>query len=610
MIVALAGCMLVACLAAATGRPAQKPLSQDDVQLLLLGGATPQRMLALLNERGVDFAMTPALEKKFRDAGATDPIIAALKKAAPKPFGADSSLPPSGHDSAAPIPPSPPADATAAPASSRRAQAPAPAQAASAAPPVSSSPSSPPSVDQKIAAVLDDLSSHPHERRSDYPYAPMFSLKDLSGNKLDLHQYKGKVVMLDFWATWCGPCRSEIPKFEELERRYHDQGFQLIGVSLDRSSGPVRSFYQRYAMNYPVAMCDSYTRSAYGGLAGVPTTLLIGRDSRIYATVVGAPADLSYFEDEIRTLLAATASGGKPLLAQTAQTSGAAAASAGALKKSAATSVVTAPRSATSAAARPSPASSMPDLSDPSADAIQKIIQAFAAKEELFKQARDRYTFHQINKVETLDADDQPTGEYEQDWDILYDDNGKRIERVTYAPLDTLKGILISEQDLDAFRNLQPFVLTTSELPEYDVDYLGHVKLDLLTAYVFRVRPKVIEKGRQYFQGVVWVDDRDLQIVKAEGKNVPETKGKKGNENLFPRFTTWREQIDGKFWFPTFTMADDTLYFSAGAVKVKEIVKYTDYKQFKSTVHEKILVVMPDGKTQELPKNPPKDHKP
>lgn len=255
---------------------------------------------------------------------------------------------------------------------------------------------------------------------------------------------------------------------------------------------------------------------------------------------------------------------------------------------------------AKSSAAQPKPAPGV-DLSDPSPDRIQKIIQEFAAKEQLFKQARDNYTYHQINKVETLDPDGNADGTYQQEWDILYDDNGKRIERVTYAPADTLQRLQITEQDLDAFRNIQPFVLTTGELPEYDVKYLGHVKVDEITAYVFSIRPKEIQKGRQYFQGVVWVDDRDLQIVKSEGKNVPELKTRKG-ENLFPRFTTYREQIDGKFWFPTFTMADDTLYFSSGPVHIKEVIRYTAYKQFKSSTKIRVLSELPG----EQPKVPPK----
>jgi len=224
-----------------------------------------------------------------------------------------------------------------------------------------------------------------------------------------------------------------------------------------------------------------------------------------------------------------------------------------------------------------------PGLKDPDAAGIQRIIQQFAAKEKVFKEARNNYTYHQINKVEEFGGGSEIIGTFVQEWDILYDDAGKRIERVTYAPVNTLKNLIVTKEDLEGFRNVQPFVLTTDELPEYEITYLGHVKVDEITTYVFRIRPKEIEKNKQYFQGVVYVDDRDLQIVKSEGKQVPQDKTHHGQQNLFPRFTTWREQVDGKFWFPTYTMADDTLYFENGpAVHMKEIIRYTDYKQFKS----------------------------
>ncbi len=239
-----------------------------------------------------------------------------------------------------------------------------------------------------------------------------------------------------------------------------------------------------------------------------------------------------------------------------------------------------------SPAATPSaaqPKKRLPPLADPSAAEIGRITQEFAAKEKVFKEARANYTYHQLNKVSELDEEGNVRGVFQQEWDILFEDSGKRIERVTYAPPDTLKRIIMTKEDLENFRSIQPFVLTTDELPEYDVKYLGHVRVDEITAYVFDVRPKEIKKGRLYFQGRVWVDDRDLQIVKSEGKTVPQMQTKQG-ENIFPRFTTYREQIDGKFWFPTYTIADDTLYFSSGAVKIKQIIRYTDYKQFKSRV--------------------------
>ena len=223
-------------------------------------------------------------------------------------------------------------------------------------------------------------------------------------------------------------------------------------------------------------------------------------------------------------------------------------------------------------------------LADPSPTEIERIKWEFAAKEKVFKAARDNYTYHQINKLTEYDDGGNPVGTFQQEWDILFEDSGKRIERVTYAPPDSLKRLIVTKEDLENFRSIQPFVMTTDELPEYDVKYLGHVPVDQITAYVFDVRPKELKKGRLYFQGRVWVDDRDLQIVKSEGKTVPQLQGKKG-ENLFPRFATYREQIDGKFWFPTYTLADDTLYFQqGGAVKIKQIIRYTDYKQFKSRV--------------------------
>ena len=137
---------------------------------------------------------------------------------------------------------------------------------------------------------------------------------------------------------------------------------------------------------------------------------------------------------------------------------------------------------------------------------------------------------------------------------------------------------------------------------------MGHVRVDQITAYVFSVRPREIKKGHQYFQGQVWVDDRDLQIVKSEGKNVPELQTKHG-ENLFPRFATYREQIDGKFWFPTYTEANDTLHFSTGPVRIREIVKYTSYKQFKSTTRIKVLSEVPPDQSKKATATQPTDRK-
>lgn len=224
------------------------------------------------------------------------------------------------------------------------------------------------------------------------------------------------------------------------------------------------------------------------------------------------------------------------------------------------------------------------DTAQPKGITPPEIIQRFAAKEARFKAARERYTYHQSVTVQTLDGD-TPTGQYREDFDVLFNDQGKRLENVTFAPQSTLEngGISMSEQDLDDIRHLMPFVLTSEEIPEYDIIYVGQQQEDELHCYVFDVAPKKIEGKKRYFQGRIWVDDHDFQIVKTYGKSVPDIR-KKNQENLFPKFTTWRQQIDGQYWFPTYTRADDVLHFQLNDVHIREIIRYTDYKQFGSKV--------------------------
>lgn len=132
--------------------------------------------------------------------------------------------------------------------------------------------------------------------------APDFTLPQLDGHDLRLSSYRGKVVLLDFWATWCDPCREEIPHFVDLQQRYGDRGLQIIGVSMDDSPDPVRPFYQQFHMNYPVVMGTAQTGAMYGGILGLPIAFLITRDGHIYTKHIGAtPAEV--FEKEIKSLL-------------------------------------------------------------------------------------------------------------------------------------------------------------------------------------------------------------------------------------------------------------------------------------------------------------------
>jgi hypothetical protein len=221
---------------------------------------------------------------------------------------------------------------------------------------------------------------------------------------------------------------------------------------------------------------------------------------------------------------------------------------------------------------------------EPKGVTSDEIIQHFAAKEKEFKTALDQYGYRQTVKVQTVDGD-TPDGEYQQVFDVSFDDQGKKVKNVVFAPQSTLQRIMMTEQDIDDIENRLPFVLTSDEINEYSILYVGQQQEDDLHCYVFDIAPKKIEGKKRYFQGRIWVDDKDFQIVKTYGKSVPDITRKKGNENLFPKFTTYREQVvDGPYWFPVYTRADDTLHFSNGDVKIREIVKYTNYKKFGSNV--------------------------
>jgi len=133
--------------------------------------------------------------------------------------------------------------------------------------------------------------------------AANFSVQDLKGQPLELPNYRGKVVLLNFWATWCTPCRAEIPNFVQFQDSYGPQGLQIVGLSMDDDAKPVRAFYEQFKMNYPVGLATDKIAQSYGGVLGLPVTFLIGRDGHIAAKYVGA-VQLPTVEQEIKTLLA------------------------------------------------------------------------------------------------------------------------------------------------------------------------------------------------------------------------------------------------------------------------------------------------------------------
>lgn len=208
----------------------------------------------------------------------------------------------------------------------------------------------------------------------------------------------------------------------------------------------------------------------------------------------------------------------------------------------------------------------------------QELIQKFAAQESKVKDARSHYIYTQDVLIQTLNGT-AVDGQFHEITKISYDEKGKRIENVSFSEVSTLRDVQISASDMDDIRVFMPWILTADQLPDYKITYAGQQHVDDLDTYVFHVEPVKEEKERRYFQGRIWVDSRDLQVVKLCGKSVPEQirRKKKDPIEVRPTFVGYRQLVDG-YWFPAYARVDDTLRFGVQSIHLREIVKFKDYK--------------------------------
>lgn len=218
----------------------------------------------------------------------------------------------------------------------------------------------------------------------------------------------------------------------------------------------------------------------------------------------------------------------------------------------------------------------------------QQIMAKFSANESAFLQAWLGYSFVLDVSVATLEGQ-TVTGEFRQVSTIHWE-RGEKKEVISFSPQSTLREISLSKQDFDDIYR-PPFALTKEELPLYNVTYVGQQHVDEVDTYVFDAEPRQMEKGKRYFKGRVWVDKTDLVIIKTCGKGVPDPEPtakekkqakKRGTvqENITPTAVTYREFIDSKYWFPTYLRSDEVVHFSTNDVRIKEILKYKEYKKY------------------------------
>lgn len=242
-----------------------------------------------------------------------------------------------------------------------------------------------------------------------------------------------------------------------------------------------------------------------------------------------------------------------------------------------------------------------------------RIIKKVTENEHDFRSALNNYVFTRSATINTIGMGGQITGTYRRDSFMTFGDDGRRLEKIVFFPVATTPPQFVTAEDLDDLGGVNPFALEPSKVSQYNFTYLGKEKIDELDLHVFEVAPKVMpdpkKTTQRFFIGRIWVDDRDLMIVKSRGKAVPETK-----QNKFPTVETWRENVDGKYWFPSFSSSDDELVFDDGNVqKIRIRVKYTDYRQGRSdvkilgdeeVVNEPVPTPVPSPTPAPMPKKP------
>jgi hypothetical protein len=220
-------------------------------------------------------------------------------------------------------------------------------------------------------------------------------------------------------------------------------------------------------------------------------------------------------------------------------------------------------------------------LPRPAQELIPVIIMRAAENERRAVEALKNYTYREADELYEFDPTGRNViGAYRRERDIVFRDNGKPIAKKKFGPKSTLRRIWAANDEVRR-PNLFPFFLLPEKLPDYEITYVDHLDSDDFGVYRFRVSPKVIRTKEFYFQGTIWVEDVDLQIVRTEGRIVPDIRAF-FCEILWIRGTTYREKVDGQYWFPVEASGVDTLQFSRGAVQVKSVTKYTDYRLFKS----------------------------
>lgn len=215
---------------------------------------------------------------------------------------------------------------------------------------------------------------------------------------------------------------------------------------------------------------------------------------------------------------------------------------------------------------------------EPPSDLVRRI----AHREDETLQERSNYAYRQSVLLQELNDRGGEVGRYSEMRDVVFSPQHERSEKLISLPLQNLKSLKLTDEDFRDLRDIQPFVLREEFVRNFDVKFRGEEDMEGQSCWVVQIRPKQILQDQRFFEGLVWASKKDYSVVRTEGRAVPQIYSTH-QENLFPRFTTIRKPVNGGYWFPAVTYADDTLPFHTGPLRIKLRIRYTNYQKFGSS---------------------------
>ncbi len=209
-----------------------------------------------------------------------------------------------------------------------------------------------------------------------------------------------------------------------------------------------------------------------------------------------------------------------------------------------------------------------------------QIIQAFTKKEELYQTTRPQFAYRKTIRIQEFGPDGSPSGEYTATYDAVRTADGKLYEKAISAPLSNLQYLSFEPEDAQALTRIPSYPVTASQLSKYDVKYLNMEKIDEIDCYIFQVSPRTLERQHALFDGIIWVDEKYLEVVKTYGKWVTDLGAMEPPTLPFDMFETYRENVDGKYWFPDYARADGLFKMKDRNIPIRVTIKWSNFKPF------------------------------